>query len=60
MYSCLRNFKDDFRLQFLCLPSFQSALIHIDVETKRSCQLTASLCLFVKLYFVKSLLEIKT
>ena len=57
----LRKFDYDFRLQFLCLPSFQSALIHIDVETKRSCKLIASLCLFVNLYFVeKSLIEIKT
>ena len=40
---------------------FQTSWIHINMETKRSCQLTASLCLLVNLQFEKkSLLEIKT
>ncbi len=36
------------------------AFKHINMETKRSCQLKASLGLLVSLLFEKSLLEIKT
>ena len=34
---------------FLFFLGFQTAWIHIKMETKRSCQLTASLCLHGKL-----------
>ena len=48
--------KTTFFFIFLFLPSFQRAWMHI----KRSCQITASTCIFVYLWFERSLLEIKT
>jgi len=43
--------EEDFGFQFGFLPSFQTAWRHINVETKKSDQLTASLGLLVNLLF---------
>ena len=39
--------KATFDLNFRFIPSFLISWIHINMETKRSCQSTASLCLLV-------------
>ena len=58
VYSTVGVYEDDFR--FLIYTKLFNSLDHINMETKRSCKLTASLCLLVNLLSKKSLLKIKT
>ena len=47
---CIYHYNEDvFDFNFLFPSSFQPVWIHINMVTKRSCQLTASLCLLVNL-----------
>ena len=52
VYSTVGVYEDDFR--FLIYTKLFNSLDHINMETKRSCKLTASLCLLVNLLSKKA------